>query len=244
MKVVRPFCRTRRQETEEQLKNANSAAASGRFDEQIQEASSSVRLLEDKKERLTAELGDATKQARESASIDYTRNELQSQQHSLEKMKKVHNKRISQLVDTDWDASTLEATFQSVLSEKTSKVREATSKRDIAQTKLDNINFQMSSVESQLRKKRAELQQYERTVKEAIQKDDISDFDETLQLLEEDYEATSTDKAKFEAQIEYMRQCLMTAERDNTCRLCARALHDDRSQSFTTAGFIETQQDY
>ncbi|KAJ4349088.1 DNA repair protein rad50 [Ascochyta clinopodiicola] len=229
----------KKHETEEQLNNANAEAASGQFSERIQEASETVRILEDKKERLTVELGDATKQARESASIDYTRNELQGQQHSLEKMKKVHNKRISQLVDPDWDPSTLEATFQSVFSEKSTKVKEATSRRDIAQTKLDNVNFQMSSLESQLKKKRAELQQYERTIKEAIQKDDIFDFEETLQQLEDDYDATSTDKAKFEAQIEYMRQCLMTAERDNTCRLCARALHDDRSQQFTAAGFVD-----
>ncbi|KAF3040572.1 DNA repair protein rad50 [Didymella keratinophila] len=225
--------------TEKQLSDANSEAASGRFDERIQEAAESVRTLEDKKERLTAELGDATKQARESASVDYTRNELQGQQHSLEKMKKVHNKRLTQLVDSDWDPSTLENTFHDVLSEKTTKVKEATSRRDIAQTKLDNVNFQLSSLDSQLKKKRSELQQYERTVKEAIQKDDISDFEEALQQLEDDYDATSTDKAKFEAQIEYMRQCLMTAEKDNACRLCQRALHDDRSQSFTAAGFID-----
>ena len=229
----------KKEKTEQQLRDANSEAASGSFDERIQEVTEAVRTLEDKKERLTTELGEATKQARESASIDYTRNELQSQQHSLEKMKQVHNRRISQLVETDWDPSTLESVFQNVLSDKTGKVKEATSRRDIAQTKLDNISFQMSSLESQLKKKRAELQQYERTVKEAIQKDDISDFDETLQQLEDDYDAASTDKAKFEAQIEYMRQCLATAERDNTCRLCARALHDDRFQQFTAAGFID-----
>ncbi|KAH6643173.1 DNA repair protein rad50 [Boeremia exigua] len=229
----------KKRETDEKLNKANAEAASSGFDDRIQEASQAVRSMEDKKERLTAELGDATKLARESASIDYTRNELQAQQHSLEKLKKVHHKRISQLVDSDWDPSTLDGTFQSVLSEKTGKVKEATSRRDIAQTKLDNVNFQMSSLESQLKKKRSELQQYEQTVKEAIQKDDIRDFDEMLQQLEDDYDSTSTDKAKFEAQIEYMRQCLMTAERDNACRLCQRALHDDRSQSFTAAGFID-----
>lgn len=225
-------------DTEKQLSEANSEAASSRFDERIQEASESMRILEDKKERLTAELGDATKQARESASIDYTRNELQAQQHSLDKLKKVHSKRISKLVDPDWNPSTVETTYQSILSEKTSVVKEATARRDIAQTKLDNVNFQMSSLEAQLKKKRSELQQYERTIRDAIQKDDIGDFEESLQQLEDDYDATSTDKAKFEAQIEYMRQCLETAEKHNACRLCQRALHDDRSQSFTTAGFL------
>lgn len=226
-------------DTEKQLSDANSEAASSRFEERIQEASESVRILEDKKERLTTELGDATKQARESASIDYTRNELQAQQHSLDKLKNVHHKRISKLVDPDWNPSTVETTYQSILSEKTSVVKEAASRRDIAQTKLDNVNFQMSSLEAQLKKKRSELQQYERTIMEVIQKDDIGDFEETLQQLEDDYDATSTDKAKFEAQIEYMRQCLVTAEEHNACRLCQRALHDDRSQSFTAAGFID-----
>ncbi|KAG9205412.1 DNA repair protein rad50 [Epicoccum nigrum] len=226
-------------DTEKKLSDAYSEAASSRFDERIQEASESVRILEDKKERLTTELGDATKQARESASIDYTRNELQAQQHSLDKLEKVHHKRISRLVDPDWSPSTVETSYQSILSEKTSVVKEAAARRDIAQTKLDNVNFQTSSLEAQLKKKRSELQQYERTIKDAIQKDDVGDFEETLQQLEEDYDATSIDKAKFEAQIDYMRQCLMTAERDNACRLCQRALHDDRSQSFTAAGFID-----
>ena len=230
-------------DVEKQLQSASSTAAEERYDERILEASSNVRTLEDQKERLAGELGDATTQARESASIDVKREDLQSQQHSLETMKKVHNKRISQLVDSEWDPATLEASFQQALSEKTEKVKEAKSRRDIAQAKLDKINFQMSSSEAQLKQRRSELQKYEKTVKEAIQKDDISDFDETLQLLEEDYEAASSDKAKFEAQIEYMSKCLEVAERDNVCRLCMRSLHDDRSEDFTTAGFLRKLKD-
>jgi DNA repair protein RAD50 len=233
----------KKRDVEKQLQSANATAASERYEERIAEASASVRETEDRKERLTTELGDATKQARESASIDNKREELQSQQHSLATLKKVHNKRISQLVDSDWDPSTLESSFQQVLSEKVSNVKEAGSRRDILQNKLDKITFQMSSLESQLKAKRAELQKCEATVKDSIQKDDISDFDETLQLLEEDYEAASSDKAKFEAQIDYMSKCLEVAKRDNVCRLCKRSLHDDKSEDFTTAGFLSKLQD-
>ncbi|CAO2657870.1 Nn.00g071300.m01.CDS01 [Neocucurbitaria sp. VM-36] len=228
----------KKRDVEQQLQSANSTASLERYDERIQDLSSKVRTLEDQKERLATELGDATTQARESASIDVKRDDLQHQQHSLETMKKVHNKRISQLVDSEWTPATLEVSFQQALSEKTDKVKEARSRRDIAQAKLDKINFQMSSSESQLKQRRSELQKYEKIVKEAVQKDDISDFDETLQQLEEDYEAASSDKAKFEAQIDYMTKCLEVAERDNVCRLCTRSLHDDRSEDFTTAGFI------
>lgn len=228
----------KKREIDDQLQNAATTATSERYDDRLLEASAKVRTLEDQKERLTTELGDATKQARESASVDNKREELQSQQHSLATMKKVHNKRLSQLVDSDWDPASLENTFQQVLSDKASKVKEAASRRDIAQTSLNKINFQMSSLESQLKQKRIELQQYENTVKEAIQKDDLTDFDETLQQLEEDYEAASSDKAKFEAQIDYMSKCLQVAEDDNCCRLCMRSLRDDRSEDFTAAGFV------
>lgn len=233
----------KKRDVEKQLQDATATATSERFDERISEASSNLRTLEDRKERLTAEFGDASKQARESASIDVKWEELQNQQHSLATMKKVHDKRISQLVDSDWDPSTLETTYQQVLSEKAEKVKEAASRRDIAQSKLDQVTFQLSSLESQVKQKRAELQKYETSVQKCIQKDDISDFDETLQQLEEEHEAVSSDKAKFEAQIDYMGKCLEYAEQHNICRLCKRTLHDDHEEDFTTAGFIKGLKD-
>lgn len=233
----------RRRSIEQQLQDANSSGASGRFDEQIQDVSANVRALEDKKERLSNELGDATKQAKESAAVDYARNELKSQQHSLETMQKVHAKRISQLIDPDWEPATLEAAFQQALSERSGKVQEASQRRDVTQSQLDKTSFQLSSLESQLKKKRSELKQHEIAVKKAIGKDDISEFEETLQQLEEDYEAISSDNAKFSAQVEYMRSCLKVAERDNVCRLCMRGLHDDKSQDFTVAGFLSKLND-
>jgi DNA repair protein RAD50 len=233
----------KKRDVEKQLQDTTAAATSERYDERILEASTNLRTLEDRKERLTAEFGDASKQARESASIDVKRDELRNQQHSLATMKKVHGKRISQLVDSDWDPATLETTFQQVLSEKAEKVKEAASRRDIAQTKLDQVTFQLSSLESQVKQKRGELQKYETAVKESIQKDDISDFDDTLQQLEEEYEAVSSDKAKFDAQIDYMGKCLEYAEQHNICRLCKRSLHDDDEEDFTTAGFIQGLKD-
>ncbi|KAL6708894.1 DNA repair protein rad50 [Coniothyrium glycines] len=228
----------KKQDVETQLQNASVTANSERYDDRVQEAAGNVREVEDRKERLTMELGEATKQARESASIDNKREDLQNQRKSLATMQNVHSKRLSQLIDSDWEPSTLEASFQQMLAEKNSAVKEGTSRRDISQAKLDKINFQMSSLESQLKQKKGELQKHENTVKKAIQKADISDFDETLQTLEEEYEASSTDKAKFDAQVDYMKQCLDIAKRDNVCRLCMRALHDDRSEGFTAAGFL------
>ena len=78
----------KKRDVEKQLQIAIATANSERFDQRISEASNDVRTLEDQKERLTAEFGDASKQARESASVDVKRDELGRQQHSLATMKK------------------------------------------------------------------------------------------------------------------------------------------------------------
>jgi len=228
----------RKQETETQLKNANSDAASGQFDERIREADKTVSAVDEKKERLEGELVEATQLAAETAQVDFAQNKLKGAKHSLETMKNVHNALISKLVDPDWDVATLEDAFQQAVSERATKLKEAESRRDIALSRLENLKYKLSNVESEQKKKRAEFQKYEKTVLEAIAKDDIADFDETLTELEESYELTSSDQAKIEAQLEYMQACLKVAKDHNQCRLCKRTLKDDKADHFTRVGFI------
>jgi DNA repair protein RAD50 len=229
---------TKKNETEQQLKQANASADEARLDDRIEEVEKTVQSVDEKKERLETELVEATKSASESAQVDYAQNKLKGTCHSLETMKSVHSTRISQLLDPDWDAATLEHTFQQVVAQKASKVKEIESRRDIAQSKLGIITDRLSSTESAMKKKRGEFQKYEKTVLDAIQKDDIDDFDETLRELEETYGLSSSDQAKIEAQMEYMKACLQVAQEHNQCRLCKRTLKDDKADHFTKAGFI------
>jgi DNA repair protein RAD50 len=228
----------RKQETEKQLKNANSDATNGRFDERIREADKTVSSVDEKKERLESELFEATQLAAETAQVDFAQNKLKGAKHSLETMKNVHSALISKLVDPDWDVATLEEAFQEAVSERSTKLKEAESRRDIALSRLENLKYKLSNVEAEQKKKRNEFQNYEKTVLDAISKDDIADFDETLTELEENYELTSSDQAKIEAQLEYMQACLKVAKDHNQCRLCKRTLKDDKADHFTRAGFI------
>ncbi|KAF2681066.1 DNA repair protein rad50 [Lentithecium fluviatile CBS 122367] len=218
----------RKQETEKQLEKAHSTATNCQYDDQMLEAEKTVSAVDAKKERLESELVEATQLAAETAQVDFAQNKLKGAKHSLETMKNVHNARISKLVDPEWDA----------VSERAAKVKEAESRRDIAQSKLDNLQYKLSNVESEQKRKRAEFQKYEKTVLDAISKDDISDFDKTMTELEENYELTSSDQAKIEAQLEYMQACLKVAKEHNQCRLCKRMLKDDKADHFTRAGFI------
>ncbi|PVI03216.1 hypothetical protein DM02DRAFT_716990 [Periconia macrospinosa] len=229
---------TKKDDTEKQLEQARSSSEQAQYDERIQQAEKTAHDIDERKERLENELVDATKSASESAQVDFALNKLKTSKHSLETMKSVHSGRISQLVDRDWEVETLADTFAHNLSEKGRMVKDAESLRDIDQSKLDNVAFKLSNAESSLKKKRAELQEYERIVLDAIQKDDIADYGETLAELEDQYELTSSDQAKIEAQVEYMQACLEVAEKHNQCRLCKRTLKEDKAERFTKAGFI------
>jgi DNA repair protein RAD50 len=228
----------RKRDTEKQLSDAKSDAANGRFDERLREAKNAESAVEEKKERFESELVEATQLAAETAQIDFALNKLKGAKHSLETMKNVHNALISKLIDPDWDVTTLEDAFQQVVSERAAKLKEAESRRDIALSKLDNLKYKLSNVESEQKKKRVEFQNYEKTVLDAISKEDIADFDETLTELEENYEMTSSDQAKIDAQVEYMQACLEVAKEHNQCRLCKRTLKDDKTENFTKISFI------
>jgi DNA repair protein RAD50 len=224
----------------QRLKTAHAEAESERFDDRIREADIAMRTFEEKKEHLEAELAEAGKLARDSAQIDYTQGELKTAKHGLQTMSKVHGTRISQLVESDWDPATLEAAFQRVLSLEAKKVEEAESRRDIAQSKLDNITFKLSSLEVDQKRKRGDLRKYEKIVQDAIGQDDISDFEETLRKFEEEYELSSTDQAKFQAEVDYMESCLDFAQNKDLCRLCRRPLHDKEAEGFTRDELINS----
>lgn len=228
----------KKQETEKQLNNANADAANSKFDDRIREAEKAVSVIDENKECLDGELLEATQLAAETAQVDFAESKLAGAKHSLETMKNVHNALISKLVDPEWDVATLDETFQRVLADKTADVQAAESRRDTAQAKLENLKYKLSNIEAEQKKKRAEFQEYEKTVLDAIAKDDIAEFDDTLSELEENYELISSDQAKIEAQLDYMKACLKVAQEHNQCRMCKRTLKDDKADHFTRAGFI------
>ncbi|PSN67104.1 hypothetical protein BS50DRAFT_552973 [Corynespora cassiicola Philippines] len=227
-----------KEETDKNLRAAISEADAERYDDRIREAEDTSRLLDEKKTRLENELVEATVAARDSAQIQYTQDELKRAKHSLETMQQVHAPRIAQIVDLDWTPATLDSLYHKVASRKAADVKEAESRRDVTQTQLSNINFRLSTTESEQNKKRLELQDLEEKVRQTMPKGDVSDFEEYLQELEEQYELTSSDQAKIEAQLDYMQSCLQVAKEHNQCRLCKRTLKDDKADHFTRTGFI------
>lgn len=224
--------------TEEELGKTKADFDEADYDNRIQDAEGVVHALEEKKERLDTELVDATQLASETAEIDFTQNKLKEVKHSLETMKSVHSARIAQLVDADWEVATLEHTFREILAQKVADLKDAESKREISQDKLNQISFKISAAESEQKNKRTDYAKYAETVLHAIQADDLSEFENVLQDLEESYEVMSSDQAKIGAQLQYFEQCLDTAEKHNQCRLCKRTLKDEKD--FTKAKFMDS----
>ncbi|KAF2736526.1 hypothetical protein EJ04DRAFT_562390 [Polyplosphaeria fusca] len=228
--------------TEQELTAVNSKASAERFDERIRDADMALRRLEDNQEALQAELVKATQFARDSAQIDYAQDELKAAKRSLETMTGAHGLRISRLVDSAWEPASLESSFQTALSQQADKVKDATSRRDVTQSNLDAINFKLQNAESGQTKKRAELLKLEQTVQDSIGQDDMDDFEETLNGLEEDFSVANSDRDKFEATTHYFKKAMATAEKHDACHLCKRTLKDDKTIDFTKKGFLENLQ--
>lgn len=224
--------------TEKDLEKASAEYDNANYEKRIKDAESTVHELEERKERLDTELIDATQVASETAEIDYTQNRLIETKHSLETMKSVHSARIKQLVDHDWDIASLGNTFRDVLAQKSKDLKDAEAKREFSQDKLNQISFRITSIETEQKKKHAEYTKHKNTVLDAIQRDDIADFEETLAEVENDLNTLSNDRASFGAQLEYFQSCLDVAEKHNQCRLCRRTLKDDKKEAFTKEGFM------
>lgn len=229
----------KRNDTERRLQAAVLEADAQKYDQRIHEADFKVRQLDERKEHLDAEMVEATKLSRETAQIEYARDELKSAKHGFETMKGVHGARIAKLIDPEWEVVTLESTYQRVASQKATAVKEAESRREVDQASLDKVNFKMSTLEAEQRQKRAQLAESERAVLKVIGTEDISDFERTLQALEEDYDQTQGDATAVEAMVEYMNLCIKTAKEHKQCRTCRRNLEPDEAPNgLTISDFV------
>ena len=228
--------------TERRLKKAVADAEAAKLDDQIRNAETRLRDLEDSKDDLDVELVEATKSAHESARIGYLHNEVKKAQNSLDTMQSAHRPKITEVVGPNWDASTLEADYQRVSSQKAFELKDAEAQRDSTLNKLDQINFRISTAETEQKKKRREAEKCEGTVQNALDGGDVTEFEQIFRQREEEYELVTSDQTKFQATMDYFKQCLQTAQQHSQCRLCQRPLNDDGS-GFTKTGFMKRLRD-
>lgn len=225
------------EDIERRLTKAKTDLSIANWDKQIQDLDAELRALDDRKEQLDAELIEGTRQARDSAQLDFLRKEVRDRQRSLDIMQGAYGDRITRVIRTGWDPSSLDHDFQIILLERASEVKEAELQRDGTSRELEQVKFKITKNQAECEKRVKEFHKCEQVVREALDEDEeISDFENILQHRETLYQNESTDQANFSAQQDYFKNCLATAREKNMCRLCSRQLKDEKG--FSRAGFI------
>ena len=216
------------QDTEARLKKAKSELASANWDGQAEDAETELRRLDDRKEKLDAELVEGTRQAGDSARLDFVQKELKDRQRRLETMTGAHGDSIGSLVGHSWTPKTIEADFQRTAKQSSDSVTEAERQRDGTTREKEQLDFQLNSCRKDIKSKQQALTAAADAIKRAVdcQPDEYMDV---LQDIERNRDNCKTDTDSFERINQYFDACIKMAKGKNQgCLTCMRGLRNDK----------------
>lgn len=220
----------------ERLQKATTDFNTAAWDQKLQTENTRLRELEDKIEKLNEELGQTVRLAGDRAQLEFTKKELKDRQRSLDAMTATHGDKISSLVDSDWQPSTIERLFQVTLDQKRLAVSEAQVTRDSTSSDLQQLEFKLSTARDSRKKKTEEMKACERAVLNSIiiEGNPLGTVDEyltELQTIVVDRDTIKGDIVNFGEFKTFYAKCLDTAEQNNTCKLCERKFADAGEKS-------------
>ncbi|KAL1624724.1 DNA repair protein rad50 [Neofusicoccum ribis] len=214
------------------LDKAKADRAAAHWEEKISEANGQIRELEDEKEKLDAEMVEATRRAGDSAQLDYVRKEVKARQTSLAKNTGTHREPISRIIGQTWEPSTLETDFNAALQQRSGELRDTELQRDGTTRELEQIQFKLTTAKNDLSKKREVLKTSEERVDEALDEDETPDgFPEALSTAEANVDVAKNDATGFGHMGKFYKDCLSTLENHNICQLCRRGFKKDSEKS-------------
>jgi DNA repair protein RAD50 len=220
-------------DTEHRLANAKTELDSANWDNRIQITESQLKSLDEQKERLDAELIEATRQASESARIDFLRKELRDRQQSLNTMSGAHGSRISEIVGNEWEPSSLDRAYKMTLDSHSSAVKDAELQRDGTNRELEQVQFMITTASNDLSVRHQELRDHEKKIYDATG-DDPQSYTTRWEELEEEYERVHKDTTSWTIMENHYKGCLKQAKEKGICQLCQRPLKSEEKSTFFT----------
>jgi DNA repair protein RAD50 len=213
------------EELEHRLSKGKKDYESATWDTQIQSAESKFKVLEEKKEQYDSELMEASRHVKDSARLDFLRKELKDRQQSLMTMTGAYEQRLTAALGT-WEPSSLDQTYQHVLAEKSSAIKDAERQRDGTSRELEQIQFKASSCASDVEQKRKEMKSNESAVRDALGEEHPPEYLKVLEEWENSVDLLKADNAMFEANDDYFKTCIAYATAKHGCKLCERPFQD------------------
>ena len=227
----RALLESRVADIEQRLKKSKADFEAASWDGRIAKIEQELHLIDDRKEKLDAELIQGTKEAGDSARLDFLTKELKDRQKGLETMQAAHGERIKDGLGQDWEPSALDRTFQLALDHRVADLRETELQRDGTQRELEQVEAKLNFAQNELRSKRQQFKDLEDRIRSIIN-DQPTEYLEALQSLEASVTVLRQDQSSFKNLEKYYKDCLETATRHNVCRLCKRILADKDKPNF------------
>lgn len=222
-------------DTENRLGSYKATYDNSNWDDQITKVDTQIRNLDDRKERLDVELVQGTRQAGDSARLDFVQKELKDRQKSLETMSGAYGDKLASIVGPGWEPSTIEASFQQALEEKHNRVTEAEKQRDGTGRELEQLDFKLNSLRTDLKNKRATVQSAAKAIRDAVDCEP-KDYNEELNEIERSYSISKSDADSGKLIRQYLEECLTVAKEHKACNTCRRGFKSDKERDSMRSG--------
>ncbi|KAI9660732.1 MAG: DNA repair protein rad50 [Alyxoria varia] len=209
-------------ETEENLNASKNNFESKGWDDLIKKAEADIQAHESDSGQLHQELIDASNQSKESAKRDLYHSKVKAAQQELDTLEGTHGARISELIGPNWKPAELEAAYANVLKKKSEDIKEAEQLRDGINRELEQHIYQSSSAQNDLKKKRKDREEHNRTIQNQLDECLPDEYEETLNAIETSVQNIKRDLNMYKKLDEYYGQCRELLESEDRCKLCQR----------------------
>ncbi|KAF7314451.1 AAA-23 domain-containing protein [Mycena kentingensis (nom. inval.)] len=214
----------RRTKQREELDNA-------KFEQRIAEKASAMKLLEERRDKLSLEFKTLNLQAEARAKLKVHRTDIENKTAEISTIIGNANPVFRRQIGSEADASTMEREVERVYREKVNDQDEIQGKSLRANNDLQTQQGQVSNLKKQLKVKREELKGVEKKIVEGLDEPNL-DIDEQIQTAREELEhrVESASSSKFEGQA--WEAILKEGKRKKICTACNRHLEDHEMADF------------
>jgi DNA repair protein RAD50 len=209
-----------------QLEKAESDSQDLSRGQALKEANARVLFNEEESKRLREELVRSTKRSDEMAELTHLKKLSKDSSRSLETMTGVHGDRIKELLGQDWQPTTVEKTYQTVLENRNRELTSAEHDRNLASRELEQSEFRARTNEGDIKKKEKVLQESKQKLRDAVD-DEPKQYEEILQERQTRLDTVRDDAGQMAGLSSLWQQILDTANEKGVCRTCARSFRSD-----------------
>lgn len=199
------------------------------WEKKIQDNNAQLSALDEESKQLNRDLLQASRQARDFASLDLLNKSLKESQRKLDTMRGVHKDRLDALVEKGWQPSRLDTAFQTALNQKTREVKDAEHKRDLEIRSLEQADYKLNSVRADLKQGFTNLEKCAKTIRDYVESEP-EDYETAMTDLQEGRDTRKADVDGFGHQREFYEKAIKKARKDNHCNMCFRSFHGANEQ--------------